>query len=286
MKILVTGATGFIGRHVIAGLLRDYPGCELTALVRDVERARRLGWPDVVRLVPADISADPKNLPAFSLPDTVIHLAWDGLPDYAGSFHFEKNLWESYRFLKHMALAGVRRFFVAGTCFEYGMREGALTVDAEPVAPLTSYGFAKRTLHEMLLRLFATMPDVSLCWGRIFYLYGEGQNERAFVSLLKKAIARGDSIFHMSGGEQLRDYSAIEEIAGKICRLACRTHICGTFNLCSGQPMSLRRLAEDIVQRSASPITLDRGYYPYTTYEPFAFWGVDNFPAVEVNEPR
>jgi dTDP-6-deoxy-L-talose 4-dehydrogenase (NAD+) len=112
-----------------------------------------------------------------------------------------------------------------------------------------------------------------LKWVRLFYMFGEGQNGKSIIPLLQEAIAAGEKEFNMSGGEQLRDYLPISEVAEKIVAIALQNSIDGIVNCCSGNPISVRKLVEDFIQSKGSNIRLNLGYYPYPDYEPMAFWG-------------
>ncbi|MDD3573912.1 MAG: NAD-dependent epimerase/dehydratase family protein [Methanospirillum sp.] len=113
-----------------------------------------------------------------------------------------------YRFIRNMVLSGVRRVLVTGTCFEYGLQNGCLSEEML-TAPVTPYGFAKDVLRKSLVMLQEIHP-FTLQWVRLFYLYGPGQNPKSLLSQLDAAIDRGDLVFRMSGGEQLRDYLPVE----------------------------------------------------------------------------
>ena len=112
-QVLVSGATGFIGRHLVPLLLQG--GHEVVALGRDAERARRFEWFEHVRFVTHDLDAD-APLPAVQPGAGLIHLAWQGLPHYPSLHHFERNLPHNYRFIKALVQAGVRQVLVTGTC--------------------------------------------------------------------------------------------------------------------------------------------------------------------------
>ena len=86
-------------------------------------------------------------------------------------------------------------------------------------------------------------------------------------------MARGDATFDMSGGEQLRDYLPVEEAAADLVALALNGGDNGVVNVCSGQPISVRELAEGVVRNHGSTISLNLGHFPYPEYEPMAFWG-------------
>ena len=200
-----------------------------------------------------------------------MHLAWRGLPNYKNFFHFEDNLPANYRFLKALASAGYKHFLVTGTCLEYGMQSGCLNEFMEP-RPAIPYSLAKDALRRFLEALQKEMPFV-LQWARLFYMYGEGQNPNSLLSQLDRAIDNGDESFNTSGGEQLRDYLPVTEVAARLVKLLEHPEVSGPINICSGKPISVRRLAEDrITERSAS-IRLNLGHYPYQDYEPMAFWG-------------
>ncbi len=269
LKIAVTGASGFIGRHVLAELARQSVG-RIVAITR---AATRLADADSsVQVVEMDLAqADADSYERLGRPDVLIHLAWDGLPNYRSLHHFETELPRQYRFLKALIEGGLPALLVAGTCFEYGMQSGALSENLTPL-PSNPYGYAKDALRRQLEFLRAIQP-FALTWVRLFYLYGEGQSPGALYSQLRAAVMRGDTIFNMSSGEQLRDYLSVDEAARFIVELAVRRDDQGIVNLCAGQPISVRRLVENWIQQNAWDITLNLGHYPYPDYEPMAFWG-------------
>jgi dTDP-6-deoxy-L-talose 4-dehydrogenase (NAD+) len=268
MKIAVMGATGFIGRHVLAELERR--SVESVALVRPAT-AESLGH-SKSRVVQLDLHNAPLN--AFELmgrPDALIHLAWSGLPNYKSLHHFEQELPAQYRFLKGLVESGLQTLVVAGTCFEYGTQSGSLSEDIVP-HPSNPYGFAKDALRCQLEYLKAIHP-FQLTWARLFYLYGEGQAESSLLPQLMKAAERGDQVFNMSGGEQLRDYLPVAEVARHLVSLALENKDMGMVNVCSGTPISVRKLVEGWIEENGWSITLNLGHYPYPDYEPMAFWG-------------
>ena len=222
MKIAVTGATGFIGRHVLNALTRH--DVEVTAIMRNIAA---LPCASVVQL---DIQVAPSD--AFDLigrPDALIHLAWGGLPNYRSLHHFEQELPAQYRFLRNLIAAGLNNLVVVGTCFEYGMQSGPLSEDL-PARPDNPYGYAKDSLRRQLEFLRAARP-FNLTWARLFYLYGEGQASSSLLPLLRQAVARGDKAFNMSGGEQLRDYLPVTEVARSLVAMALKQADSGVVNL-------------------------------------------------------
>jgi dTDP-6-deoxy-L-talose 4-dehydrogenase (NAD+) len=268
MKIAVTGASGFVGRHVIAQLARI--PVEIVAVTRDATRLNGLGG--AIRIVEWDITdADAKCFELLGHPDTLIHLAWEGLPNYKSLRHFETELPRQFRFLKGLVAAGLPSLLVSGTCFEYGMQSGGLSEDvlAQPANP---YGHAKNALREQL-QFLKTMQPYALTWARLFFMYGDGQPKSSLLPQLRDAVSRGDKTFEMSGGEQLRDYLPVAEVARLIVELALHHPDAGVVNICAGAPISVRRLVEQWIRDSAWEIELNLGRYPYPDHESMAFWG-------------
>lgn len=280
MKIAVTGASGFIGRHVLTSLLQH--DAEVVAVTRDAARLSGLGAS--IRIAEMDIACPTADcFEQMGCPDVLIHLAWDGLPNYKSLHHFETELPRQYHFLKIMVETGLPSLLVTGTCFEYGMQSGSLSENM-PTRPDNPYGYAKDALRQQLEFLKLAKP-FNLAWARLFYMHGEGQPGTSLYPKLKEAVLRGDRGFNMSGGEQLRDYLPAEEVARRIVRLAMMGGDTGTINICSGKPISVRRLAEQWLRENNWEIELNFGYYPYPDYEPMAFWGdssrIDRINAAE-----
>ena len=271
MKVLVTGATGFVGRHLVAALLAR--GCEVRAVARNAETAATMPWINSVEFMAADIHADDLDITALTANiDALAHLAWPGLPNYQALFHFEHNLLADYRFIKGAVEAGVSQVLVTGTCFEYGMQSGPLSEQATP-QPSNPYGLAKNTLRLFLENLQRVQP-FTLQWARLFYLHGEGQNPNSLLAALDRAIDAGDDTFNMSAGEQLRDYLAIDIAADYLAAILQQREFNGLINCSSGQPVSVRALVEQRLRARGASTRLNLGHYPYPTHEPMAFWGV------------
>ncbi len=271
MKVLVTGATGFIGNYVINELLSR--NSSIVASSRSVIKAARASWYNKVAYVPYDIgsSFNGSLMDHFGHPDKLIHLAWQGLPNYKQLFHFEKELPLQYRFLKQLAEEGLRDITVTGTCFEYGMQEGKLSEEMSTI-PANPYAFAKDTLRKQLKFLNEEL-NFNLKWLRLFYMYGTGQSPSSVLSQLQQALDDQLPEFNMSKGDQIRDYLPVEEVARNIAAVALQSDITGIINCSSGTPITIMQLVQHYLHKTKAAISLNPGYYPYPDYEPFAFWG-------------
>ena len=273
MKVLVTGATGFIGFHVINNLLGR--NVEVIASSTSVEKAKNKIWFSKVVFIEHDLNEQTTDniFEKFKEPDAVIHLAWAGLPNYQSLFHFEQNLYQHYYFLKNLILNGLKDVTVTGTCFEYGMKNGCLSEDMI-TDPSNPYGIAKDSLRRFLQQVQNEKPML-LKWVRLFYMYGKGQSAKSLLAQLEAALQRGDQTFNMSGGEQIRDYLPVEDVAEHIVNIALQKEITGIINCCSGKPSTVKQLVQGYIKRSGKSINLNLGYYPYPGYEPMEFWGSD-----------
>lgn len=266
MRIAVSGANGFVGHHVLQELTK-YP-VEVVALLR---KSSSVNLPGNPKIVTCEIGSTDVTWDELGQPDILIHLAWDGLPNYRSRHHYERELPNQYRFLANLLSSGLKSLLVAGTCFEYGMQSGSLD-ESLPTKPDNCYGFAKDVLRRQL-EILREQEPFNLTWARLFYPYGEGQSANSLRSQFKATIDSGKTVFNMSGGEQLRDFLPVETVAYYLVGLARLNRDCSLVNICNGEPISVRQLVEKWVEESDRQIALNRFYYPYPDYEPMAFWG-------------
>lgn len=239
---------------------------DLTKNIRNFE------WYDRVKYIQCDLNESKKNyFTFFEEPDSLIHLSWEGLPNYNEFYHFERNLFSNYNFIKNIIKNGLKDVNIIGTCFEYGMKSGCLSEDIE-TNPINAYSIAKDTLRRFI-ELLNDKFNFSFKWIRLFYMYGQGQNPNSLIAQLDKALENDKEIFNMSGGEQIRDYLHISKVAEYIVRISLQKKITGKINCCSGKPISIKELVENYIKKKGKSIKLNLGYYPYPDYVPMAFWG-------------
>jgi nucleoside-diphosphate-sugar epimerase len=278
MRIALTGASGFVGRHVLDELMR-HNDIELVVLARHSQAmAESLAErPDAKRIqvIPFELHAPADDLYlAAGSPEVLVHLAWQGLPNYLSLHHFEAELPAQYRFLKSMISAGLKKLLITGTCFEYGDQSGGIPAIAS-TKPTNPYGYAKDALHKQLRYLQKTF-DFQMIWARLFYMYGLGQSKNSLYTLLSEAVKRGESDFDMSGGEQLRDFLPVQEVSARLVKLAMVPIKRDVVNICDGKPTSVRNLVEAWCHQNGWKTQINFGRLPYPTYEPMAFWGIQD----------
>ena len=278
MKILVTGATGFVGNHVINSLVKL--NHEIIATSRNEKKAKSFSWYGKVKYIHYDINNKAENLfEFFRNPDILIHLAWEGLPNYKSLVHIEKNLLNNMVFIRNIIFTGLKRINVIGTCLEYGQIDGKLSED-KLTNPITSYGLAKDFLRRYV-ELLRNEFEFEFNWIRLFYMYGKGQNPKSIISQLDKALNNKERVFNMSGGEQERDYLSVEKVAEYIVKIVQEEKGNGIVNCCSGKPISIKKFVENYLNKKGKKIELNLGYYPYPDYEPMSFWG-DNSKLMKI----
>jgi len=272
MKVLVTGAGGFIAGSVIPKLLEQ--NIHVIAMSRARKSVEEKPWYEHVEFIEADVSDDVENwYEHLNRPDVMIHLAWDLLNEFSNSAHISQILPKHCAFLDNLLTNGLRELTVTGTCLEYGRVNGLL--DENMITnPSLPYAIAKDTLRNYLLGPHSSYKS-NIKWVRLFYMYGEGQSSNSLIPQLEQAISSGAREFNMSSGEQIRDFLHVSKVADYIIKVACNVRSIGIVNCCSGKPVSVRTLVENHVKKSGAKISLNLGYYKIPEYEALAFWGCD-----------
>ena len=239
MRVLLTGGTGFVGRQVLARLLEKK--CEVRLVVRELGAI----VPGVEQIVIKDLfTMRAEALEELCLGiDVIIHAAWYAVPsEYLRSNENITCLTGSLLFAKAAIVSGVKRFVGIGTCYEYDLSGGYLRSDT-PLIPATLYGACKASLFLTLAKLMEN-ETLSFAWCRLFYLHGEGEDERRLVPYIRACLAAGEPA-QLTSGKQIRDYLDVRDAGFQIADLALDDKT-GPVNICSGKPITVADLAFQI----------------------------------------
>lgn len=273
-KILLTGASGFVGRQIARSLVAA--GHRPLLPLRPGAMARSGLDADAVDVVEtADLFAESADWWAPHMADVhaIIHTAWYVEPgQYLDSTENIRCVAGSLALAEAAAKAGVGHFVGVGTCFEYRLPNDRITADA-PVGPVTLYAAAKLALYHMLeKRLAGSATD--LTWARLFYLYGEGEHPARLYPTLHRKLAAGEAM-NLSSGDKLRDFLDVAEAGRLIARLV-ETGQTGAVNICSGRAVTIRAIAEEIADVYGRRDLLTFGTATVHPRDPMAVVGVPN----------
>lgn len=265
-RVLVTGAAGFIGAHVVRVLLDA--GREVAVVVRPGNPLARLrDVADRLTVLPGDLAEPAALRPALVAwrPDACIHLAWYAEPGkYLTAPENVPALVAGLGLLDELIRVGCGQVVMVGTCAEYDTDVGYLREEG-PTRPLTLYAASKLSLS-LLAGQIAAAAGIELAWARLFYLHGPGEDERRLVPALIGALSRGEE-FPASAGTQVRDYLHVEDVASALWGLAER-RVGGTVNVCSGVPVTMRQVMETVGDIVGGADRIRFGALPERAWDP------------------
>lgn len=270
--VLLTGATGFVGRQVMRSLAEQ--GAQVRLVVRDEKELKFFGQGCVESLVLSpDIFAEDASWWAKVCQgiDIVIHVAWYAEPGkYLQSAKNLDCLIGTLHMAKGAVQASVRRIIGIGSCFEYELSSGILSTES-PLQPSTPYAGTKAAAY-MALSQSLPQQGVEFVWCRLFYLYGEGEDVRRLVSYLRTNLAAGKPV-KLTSGNQIRDFLDVRE-AGQMIAETAMGQLQGPVNICSGIPITVRQLAEQIADEYGRRDLLEFSARPDNLIDPPCVVGV------------
>lgn len=259
MKILVTGANGYIGRHVVNALLNK--NVQVIACDVNVE-----GIDKRAESIPFNIF----DLPDCNLfeklgsPDVCLHMAWrngfvHNSPTQLG------DLSAHYNFLCKLIDDGLKHLAVMGTMHEVGYWEGAIDENT-PCNPTSMYGIAKDALRRSMI-LYTQQHDCLLQWLRCYYILGDDKRSNSIFGKILQTAERGDTTFPFTTGKNKYDFIEVDELAMLISASIMQNKITGIINCCKGNPISLAERVEQFIKDHNLNIELDYGKYPDRPYD-------------------
>lgn len=255
-KVLITGATGLIGKQLYAPLAQA--GFDSYALTIDEENP---AVPHVTWLK-ANVFDEPKLAAVFEQlkPDYLLNMAWCASGDYQTSdlnFDFVR---AGLTLLKHFQKNGGKRAVFTGTCLEYAPQNTPIA-ETDPLSPTTPYAHCKNALH-VLAEQFCQKHDISFAYGRIFYVYGQNEHPARLTASIINHLRQGQPVT-IKHAQLQKDYLYTKDIAAAFVRLLAGS-VNGAVNICSGKAISLTEFATQIAQKLHREDLLDLQTLPTT----------------------
>jgi len=267
MRVLITGAGGFIGSHVVREVLQD--GHTVVAVLRPGESPERLSdCLESVSLFSCDFydEAAVRRLIAETHPEKALHLAW--YVETGKYWQARENLdcvRMSLSLAQALAEAGCSRFVGAGTCAEYDWDYGFLSENVTPLKPRSFYGLCKNATRE-ILQVFCQQAGMGFAWTRFFHLYGPKEDKKRLVPYVVLTLLKG-GVAKCSPGEQIRDFLHVEDVASAMWAVA-KSDLSGPVNIGSGKPIKVRAIVEAIAQHLQLEENVALGALPADPQEP------------------
>lgn len=267
--IMVTGANGYIGKHVVDSLSRLDADVDVIAV--DRSGSNTFSNSSHVRYIEGDLLSSGFGFESIgAIPDVLLHLAWRNGFDHNASSHLG-DMPNHYDFLKSAVDFGVKQVCGMGTMHEVGYWEGAID-ETTPCNPQSLYGIGKNALRQAFFS-YAKDRGVICQWIRGFYIYGDDINSKSIFGKLLRANAAGESKFPFTSGKNKYDFISVDDLAEQIAAVVMQDKINGIINCCSGIPVSLGDKIESFIEEHHLDIRLDYGAYPDRPYDSPAVWG-------------
>ena len=271
MKILVTGANGYIGTGVVKVLLSLNQ--EVIATDFSVD-----GIDSRAKAIAGNIFEIDNPYEYFGKPDVVLHLAWRNGFVHNAETHLG-DLPNHFSFLSKMAESGIKKIVALGSMHEIGFWEGRIKADT-PCNPMSLYGISKNALRESL-ELVCKQKNTMFQWIRGYYIVGNSEKGASIFSKITAAEKERKIKFPFTTGKNQYDFIDYDEFCKQIANVAINNEVLGIINCCSGVPESLASRVERFIKDNHYKIKLNYGAFPDRPYDSLAVWG-DNSKIQEI----
>lgn len=263
MKILVTGANGYLGQGIVKKILDE----KIEVIATDF-KSENIDKRAVIKETNLFEIENPYEF--FEKPDVVFHMAWrDGFKHYSDN-HIN-DLPNHYNFIKHMMESGIKRIAVMGTMHEIGFWEGAINENT-PCNPSTHYGISKNALRN-LTKLLAEQNNIEYQWLRGYYIVDNTKKGSSIFSKINMAVAEGKREFPFTMGQNQYDFLDYEDFCNQVAKVLVQDEVNGIINICSGKPEKLADRVERFIKENNYDIELKYGAFPDRPYDSKAVWG-------------
>ena len=265
MKILVTGANGYLGQGIVKSILElghDVVAADFSVQYID-NRAK---------IIACNLFEVENPYQFFGEPDVLLHLAWrDGFVHYSDA-HID-DLPKHYKFIKEMAGSGVKQIAVMGSMHEIGFYEGSINENT-PCHPTTPYGIGKNALRD-LTQMVCKQNNTVFQWLRGYYIVGNSKFGNSIFSKITAAAEEGKEEFPFTLGQNQYDFLDYPDFCNQIAAAVCQKKEQGIINICSGRPEKLADRVERFIKENKYDIKLQYGAFPDRPYDSKAIWGND-----------
>lgn len=267
-KILITGANGYIGSHIVATILRQKIDVEI--ITTDLNNAN---IDKKAKFISYDILNNAKSKSLYAdlcCPDVVLHLAWRDGFNHNSTSHIE-DLSGHFCFLKNLIDSGCNHIAIAGSFREYGSCNGKVSENHLCVSN-NNYSLAKCTLHQAISQ-YIEDRDVCLQYLRFFTPYGDDELNNSILSKILKWEKEGRESFPFTDGKEQYDYIHIDDLSKQVIATILQTKISGNINICSGKPTMLKEIVEEFVKKKKLKIHPEYGAFVRRGYDSTVIYG-------------